>query len=170
MKNMDMLVRFIADGTLLPIVLIGAYALLFKVPSKGRYAAYCRILMAGLTAYLIAKYMATLYQPASERPFELMGVEPGAAYLDNPGFPSDHALFAAAIMFAVWFEARTKFWTGVLIALVALVCFGRVLALVHTPLDVLGGVLAATIGATWYLTPLTLKMKSKKLLRRKKAV
>lgn len=159
---MDTFIRIIADGTLLPIVLIGTYALLVKVPSKGRYAAYCRIAMAGLTAYLIAKYMATLYQPTGERPFEIMGIEPGAAYLNNPGFPSDHALFAGAILLAVWFETRHKVLAGTLAILVFLVCLGRVLAFVHTPLDVIGGLLAASIGAGWYFTALPFRKASKR--------
>lgn len=148
---MQTLIQFIADGAVIPVVLIGAYALIAKVPSKGRYAAYCRILMAGLTAFLIAKLLATLYQPAGERPFQILGVAPGAAYLDNPGFPSDHALFVTAIALAVWFETKSKVLTAILAALVVLVCVGRVLALVHTPLDVVGGILVALVGAAWYL-------------------
>src|ERR1700712_1680476 len=119
---MQTLIRLIADGTLVPIVLIGIFALIMKVPSKGRYEAYCRILMAGLTTYLVAKFMATLYQPVGERPFELLGVSPGAAYLNNPGFPSDHALFAASILYAVWFETRHKVLSWILAGLVILVC------------------------------------------------
>lgn len=149
---METLIRFIADGTVLLVILIGIYALVYRVPAKHRYEAYCRILMAGLTAFLLAKLLGTLYQPESMRPFELMGVNPGAAYLNNPGFPSDHALFVTAITLAVWFETRHKMLTGVLTVLVMLVCIGRVLALVHTPLDVVGGVLVACCGAAWYLT------------------
>ncbi len=141
-----------ADGALIPVVLIGIYALMYKVPSAHRYEAYCRILMAGLTAFLVAKLMATLYQPVGERPFEILGVSPGAAYLPNPGFPSDHALFATAITLAVWFETRHKLLTLTLVVLVALIGIGRVLALVHTPPDIAGGVLAACIGGAWYLT------------------
>ena len=160
--EMQTLIRLIADGTLVPIVLIGVYALIAKVPAKGRYQAYCRIVMAGLTAYLVAKFMATLYQPTGERPFELLGVAPGAAYLNNPGFPSDHALFAAAILYAVWFETKHKILSWTLLALVILVCVGRVLALVHTPLDVIGGLLAATVGAGWYLTAQSTKSGTEK--------
>lgn len=146
-----MLVKLIADGAVIPVVLIGAYMLAFKIPKGHRYEAYCRILMAGLTAYLVAKLLATLYQPSIERPFELMGVAPGAAYLQNSGFPSDHALFTAAITLAVWFETRMKKTTIALAFFTVLVCIGRVLALVHTPLDVTAGVLVALTGAVWYL-------------------
>ncbi len=158
---MDALIHIIADGAVLPVMAIGAYALIAKVPAKGRYQAYCRILMAGLTAYLIAKLLGTLYQPAVERPFELLGVAPGAAYLDNPGFPSDHALFVAAITLAVWFETKNKLLTGILAVFVVLVCVGRVLALVHTPLDIAGGLAVAAVGAGWYLTALPQSKKPK---------
>lgn len=149
---MKTLIHLIADGTLVPIVLLGAYALVYKVPAKHRYESYCRILMAGLTAFLVAKLLGTLYQPETLRPFELMGVDAGAAFLNNPGFPSDHALFATAITLAVWFETRHKAITLTLVALTLLVGVGRVLALVHTPLDVMGGILVACVGAGWYLT------------------
>jgi membrane-associated phospholipid phosphatase len=148
----DSLIKLLADGAVIPIVLIGAYALIWKVKKGKRFEAYCRILMAGLTAFLLAKLLAVLYQPAGERPFELLGAAAGASYLDNPGFPSDHALFTAAITFAVWFETRSKPLAITLAILTILVCIGRVLALVHTPLDVVGGIAVAALGAGWYIT------------------
>lgn len=149
---MDTFVSIVADGLVVPIVLIGAYALLVKVPKGTRYEAYCRVLMAGLTAFLLAKLLGAVYQPATERPFELLGVDPGASFLENPGFPSDHALFTAAITLAVWAETRAKWLTIGLVVLTVLVCVGRVLALVHTPLDVIGGMVVACVGGLWYLT------------------
>lgn len=145
------IVKLLADGAIVPIVLIAAYALLFKIPRGQRFNAYCRILMAGLTAYLIAKLLGSVYQPSGERPFEILGVAPGASYLNNPGFPSDHALFTAFLTLAVWFETRKRTVAVILTILTLLVCVGRVLALVHTPLDVIGGLVVASIGALWYL-------------------
>lgn len=147
---MDVVIRIIADGAVIPIVLIGAWALLFRVPKGQRFAAYSRVLMAGLTAYMIAKFAGAVYQPEGMRPFELMGVDPGASYLDNPGFPSDHVLFVTAITLSVWFETRMRGMTLVLIVLSALVAVGRVMALVHSPIDVVGGIAFALIGAVWY--------------------
>ena len=146
----DLLVKFVADGFVILVALIAAWALVFKIPKGKRFEAYCRILMAGLTAYLAAKLIASIYQPAVERPFELLGKSAGAAYLNNPGFPSDHALFAAVLTFAVWFETKRKATTLTLVALTLAMCVGRVLALVHTPLDVIGGLLIASIGTLWY--------------------
>ncbi|MBI3889495.1 phosphatase PAP2 family protein [Candidatus Saccharibacteria bacterium] len=146
----DFIIRVFADGAVVPIVLIGAYALLFQVQKNKRFEIYCRVLMAGLTAYLIAKLVGSVYQPASERPFELVGEVAKASYLNNPGFPSDHSLFVWAITFVVWFETRARKLAVVLVTLSLLVCIGRVLALVHTPLDVIGGFIIALIGAGWY--------------------
>lgn len=162
---MQELIRFIADGAVIIVVLIAVYALLVKVPKNRKYEAYCRILMAGLTAFLVAKLMATIYQmyfPAEVRPFQAQGVAPGAAYLDNPGFPSDHALFVTSILLAVWFETKHKALSVVLLILAIMVGIGRVLALVHTPLDVLGGIFAACVGGLWYLTPKYFAKKSSK--------
>lgn len=150
--EMQTLIHLIADGAVVPVIVIGIYALIYKVPKNRRYEAYCRVLMAGLTAFLVAKLLATLWQPAGERPFELLHVAAGAAFLNNPGFPSDHALFVTSIALAVWFETRDKVLSAVLVVLVVLVGIGRVLALVHTPLDVIGGIGVACIGALWYLT------------------
>lgn len=150
---MDAFIRLIADFLVPIIALIGAYALLFLLPKKAnRLQVYARVIMAGLTALLIAKLVAAIYQPDAARPFVQMGVEAKAAYLDNAGFPSDHVLFTTAIALAVLFETRKKSIAYVLFVLVALVAVGRILALVHTPLDVVGGFVFACFGALWYLT------------------
>ena len=149
--SLDIIIHLIADAFVIPVILVGAFVLLFKIPKGGRFEAYSRILMAGLTSYLIAKFIASVYQPSFERPFEILGVEPGALYLNNPGFPSDHALFVTAITAAVWFETKMKKTTILLATLVILICVGRVLALVHTPLDVIAGVVIGLVGAVWYL-------------------
>lgn len=148
---MDFLLRFIADYSVFIAVIVGAYALLRYVPNTSKFAAYSRVLMAGLTAYLLAQLIATVYQPADLRPFQELGVDPGAAFLDNPGFPSDHVLFVAAITLAVWFETRKKVLTLILATILVLVSVGRVVALVHSPLDVIGGLVIAALGAVWYL-------------------
>jgi undecaprenyl-diphosphatase len=146
----EAIIRLIADGMVLPIVGIAAYVLLFKVPKGRRVYAYSRIILAGLTAFLFAKLIGTVFQPEMLRPFEELGVTPGASFLDNPGFPSDHMLFVTAIVLAVWAETRMKKTTLVLACMALLVGVGRVLALVHTPFDIIGGVLIAILGALWY--------------------
>lgn len=145
------IIRFIADGAAVPIVLLAGFSLLFYIPKGQRFEAYKRIVLVGMTTYLLAKLLGSVYQPAEMRPFEMLGVSAGALYLNNPGFPSDHALFTTFLTLAVWFEARRKDIAIVLAVLTLLVCVGRVLALVHTPLDVVGGVFVACLGALWYV-------------------
>lgn len=142
-------IKLIADGTIIPIVLIAGYALLFLVPKTGRFEIYARVVMAGITAYLLAKLLASVYQPMGERPFQLSGAAPGALYLNNPGFPSDHALFAAFLTFTVWFVTHRWGLAALLAVLTIVMCTGRVLALVHTPLDIIGGIAVAGIGSLW---------------------
>lgn len=150
---MDMVVKIIADWLVVPVVLIGGYTLLFCLPKGKRYQTYLRVLMAGLTAYVAAKIIGLLYQPVEMRPFELLGIDPGASFLNNPGFPSDHALFVMAITLAVWFGAKQRTLAIICLILTILVGVGRILALVHTPLDVVGGFMIAWVGVFWYFLP-----------------
>lgn len=145
------MIRLFADWAVIPVVLIGSYVLVFRIPKGHRLEAYKRILMAGLTAYLLAKLIGSVYQPTTMRPFEELGTVAGASFLNNPGFPSDHTLFLMAIVCAVWFETRQRAIAIILFSLVLAVGIGRVLALVHTPVDVVGGIVIALMGAVWYL-------------------
>lgn len=158
---MELLIKLLADGLMIPLVLIAAYALLRKVPHTHRYDIFTRIFMAGISSYLVAKLIGALWQPESVRPFEKLGIDAGAAYLNNPGFPSDHLLFAAFLTLAVWYATRNRRITGLLIVMTILVAVGRVAAHVHTPLDVVGGVAFAVLGAVWYIRPGKLHVQKK---------
>ena len=152
---MDIVLKIVADGLVVPVVVLGVYALLRYVPKGSRYQTYARVLMAGLTAYAVAKIAGLLFQPSGLRPFEELGVDPGASFLENPGFPSDHALFTMAITLAIWFSTKRRALTIAALVLTLAVCVGRIVALVHTPLDIIGGLLIACTGVVWYLMPTT---------------
>lgn len=140
-----------ADGLVIIIALIAVAALLLKTPLADRYDRFTRVFMAGITSYVLAKFIGGLWQPEQLRPFERLGLDPGAAYLNNPGFPSDHALLAFFLVFAVWFATKNRKLTIILAVLAVLMCLGRVLALVHTPLDITGSLLISALGAVWYI-------------------
>lgn len=148
---MDLFVKFIADGLIVVIAAWAIGAILWQTPSAERYQRYTRLLMAGLTSYLLAKIVSVWWQPEQFRPFELQGVDPGSLYLDNPGFPSDHMLLAVFLVLAVWYATRNTKTTLILAVLAIVMGIGRILALVHTPLDIVGGVVFAVVGAVWYL-------------------
>ncbi len=144
----DLLIELIADLLVIPIVFIGVWAMI-RIPKAARYQRFARGMMAGLTALLFAKIASLLYQ--GERPFIELGVEPKAAYLSNPGFPSDHVLFVFAITFVVWASTKNRRISGLLLILSCLVALGRVLALVHTSIDVFGGIACALAAVfIWY--------------------
>lgn len=144
-----MLLRAIADGTL-ALILIVAVPLLYLGIRHDFWRKLPVLIMAGLSSLLVGKLMSLVYQPAIARPFIELGVEPGAAYIDNPGFPSDHALLATVAVAAVYMVTRNRTLTAMLGLLVIIMCIGRVLALVHTPLDVAAGIVAGLSGILWY--------------------
>lgn len=146
---MDSLIRLAADGTLVLILTVGGVLLLLELRSKF-WQRIPVVIMAGLTSLFAGKLMSLLYQPEIARPFEKLGVQAGAAYIDNPGFPSDHALLATVVVVAVYVLCKYRIVAHMLAVLVLLMCAARVAALVHTPLDVLFGVIAGLSGGIWY--------------------
>ncbi|PID32777.1 hypothetical protein CR956_00715 [Candidatus Saccharibacteria bacterium] len=146
----DLLVKIAADWLLIAIFLMAMYAFVFIVPRKRWWHWAWRIALAGVLTYLAARVIGHIYQPEGLRPFEKLGVNPGAAYLNNPGFPSDHVLFATFLTISVWFSTRKKNFVITMATLVLIMGAGRVLALVHTPLDVVGGALIAMLSIIYY--------------------
>lgn len=142
----DIIIRIMADGLVVPAVLIGGWVVL-RLPVKVRRERIARSIFTGLVALFLAKLLSLFYQEG-ERPFMILGVDPKAAYLNNPGFPSDHVLFVFTITFIVWASTKHKGWSTLLFALSVLIAIGRVAALVHTPLDVVGGFVAALLAGT----------------------
>lgn len=146
---MDTALRLVADGTLILIVVVSAPIILLWL-RKGTWTKLPILIMVGLTSLLVGKVMSLLYQPAFARPFLELGTQPGAAYIDNPGFPSDHALLATVAVIAVYVATRNKPLLVMLAAIVIVMGVGRILALVHTPLDVAAGIIAGISGSIWY--------------------
>jgi membrane-associated phospholipid phosphatase len=177
---MQTVVKLLADGLMIPIILIAFYALVWRVPRNDRFDRYTRIFMAGITSYFVAKIIGMIWQPEQLRPFEQLGVDPGAAYLNNPGFPSDHALFATFLTLAVWYGTRSRALSVLMGLLTVAVCVGAALlclvapwSLALSPLLGLASALAfltfvACIGAVWYKTYAKTRLKTHLARRAKK--
>lgn len=147
-----MFTQLFADGGLIAVIFlsaaVGVYWFVKEKPDLRTLAPY--VLMAGLTSLLAGKLLSLL--PIKEvRPFVEQGVQAGAAFINNPGFPSDHALLATVVVMAVYVLTPYKKTAYGLMALTLLMCIARVLALVHTPLDIAGGIAAGLVGTVWYL-------------------
>lgn len=149
---METLIKLGADGLL--FVIIAASGACFLLANKPRTWPHILpvVVMAGLTSLLVGKVMSLLYQPAVARPFLEKGVTAGAAYINNPGFPSDHMLLATVVVAMVFFTTPYRKTAIVLAALTLCMGIARVLALVHTPLDIAGGMLAGLAGVIWYFS------------------
>ena len=145
---MDNVIPLIADVLVVPVVLTAAWVML-RLPRDRRWQAIGRGIVVALTALLFAKIAAQFYQGV--RPFVELGVDPKASFLPNPCFPSDHALLVFTATFVVWASTKNTKLTLLLLSLSTLVAVGRVLALVHTPIDILGGFMCALLAAfVWY--------------------
>lgn len=148
---MSDIIHLLADGLIIPVALGAVYAFIWKIPRAEKPRAYSLLIVTGVTTYLLAQLVAAVWQPDAARPFIEAGAKAGALYLPNPGFPSDHALFCAFLTLGVWFITRQKRLAIAMGIMTVLICIGRVLALVHTPLDVIGGIVIACLGAVWLL-------------------
>jgi membrane-associated phospholipid phosphatase len=145
------MLRFLADYTLVVIIAVSAAVLLYDGVKRGAWRQYPYLIMAGLTSLLFGKLLSLAYQPSEERPFLSQGVAAGAAFIDNPGFPSDHALLGVVVVVGVYALTGRRSLSVGLAGIVVIMMVARVLALVHTPLDIFGGLIAGLFGALWYL-------------------
>ncbi len=149
---MEHLVKFIADGLLFVIIAIAGSAGVYHVVRNHKIKQFAPLaVMAGLSSLYVAKVVSLIYQPSAARPYVEQGLQAGASFIDNPGFPSDHALFATVIVIMLYALTPYKKLAIGLFGLVIIMGIGRTLALVHTPVDVIGGMVIASLGALWYL-------------------
>ncbi len=146
----SLIIKIMADWLLVVIFVMAMYSFLFLVPRKKWWSWAWRIVLVGVLTYGLAKLAGYIYQPEVLRPFEKLGTEPGATYLANPGFPSDHALFAMFLTVAVWVSTRNKIMAGIMATLTVIMSVGRVLALVHTVPDVIAGMVISLVGLFIY--------------------
>jgi undecaprenyl-diphosphatase len=109
------------------------------------------VLAVGATlalTFLIGQVAAAAY--AEQRPFQAHRVHQLVAHAGGQSFPSDHATAAFGMALAVLVFLSRR-WGAALLVLAGLIGFARVYDGLHYPGDILGGLLAATIGVTLVL-------------------
>lgn len=124
-------------------VFLGGGLLAWQLPPEKRTSFILTALIALPLAFVLGEIAGLLFQ--NPRPFVELGVSPLVPHEANNGFPSTHALIAMTVAFTTFLYDRKIGW--VLLGMAVLVGIGRVLALVHSPLDVAGSALIA-ISAT----------------------
>jgi undecaprenyl-diphosphatase len=127
------------EGALAALVL--AY-LLYSQPriSKIRWAITTGLML--VVSFIGAQIAGAVY--SDPRPFVTGHFKPLISHARDNGFPSDHALLAAAIVAAVLLVSR--YWAVLFILISVLVDWARVGAGIHHVIDVLGSSLIVLIG------------------------
>lgn len=119
-------------------IIIGVAVIIWlKLQSDDKKRLALILIGSGLLALLLAKIGAWLYFDA--RPFTHPGVVALFSHRADNGFPSDHTLLATVIAASVYLFRRRSGMA--LLGLAALVGAARVLAHVHSPVDIVGAML-----------------------------
>jgi undecaprenyl-diphosphatase len=93
--------------------------------------------LAGLMAAIFDKIFSHLYY--DPRPFVTHQLQPLVAHAADNGFPSEHTLFSIALATVIFFyRPRIGIAAGVIALIVGV---SRVAAHVHSPIDILAGVI-----------------------------
>lgn len=132
---MDGLIIFCAKYLIVAIVLLVGWAWLRSPrPQKIKFAIAA--VVAGATALFLAELAGKLfYDP---RPFVARGVKPLVQHAPENGFPSGHTWISMTATALLYYYGRSFFLVSLVITIV--VGTARVLALVHSPIDIAGGI------------------------------
>ncbi len=107
------------------------------------------IILAGAIAFILSRIASRLYY--DPRPFVTEHVKPLIPHAADNGFPSDHALLTGTLTAITYFFKKNI--ANIMLALTVIIGIARVLAKVHSPLDIAGGWIFGIIGsvAGYYL-------------------
>lgn len=145
---MNRIIVFSAQYLLVFVVLLLAIAWL-KTAKQIKIKFLVATILSGIIALVISRIASKLY--FDPRPFVTQHVKPLFPHAADNGFPSDHALLTGTLTAITYFYSK-KFavWMTILTFLVGL---ARVLAKVHSPLDIAAGWVFGIIGAvtSYYL-------------------
>ncbi len=155
---MDSLIIFAAKYLIGAIVLVLAYVWL-RANKQTKLQMMVVVVLAGVLALILSRIAGKLY--FDPRPFVRSGVKPLIPHMADNGFPSDHALLSMTLTAALYFYSKK----GALFASVITlgVSTARVLAHIHSPIDIAGawviGIVTATVvyygvrALPWFKTP-----------------
>ncbi len=139
---MDSIIIFTAKYVIGLVVLVVAYVWL-RLPKRTKLEMAATMFLAGVFALLVSRLLSHFY--FDPRAFVRSGVRPLIAHAADNGFPSDHALFAMTLTTVLYFYSK-KWAVGAYLLTVA-VSFSRVLAHVHSPIDIAGAWLIGAASA-----------------------
>lgn len=146
---MDPIIIFTAKYVLV-FVALGALLAWLRAKNNMKLEFAIAIVVAGIIAIVISRIAAKLY--FDPRPFVSEHVKPLISHAADNGFPSDHALLTMTLTAITYFY--NKKIAGAMLVLTILVGVARILAKVHSPLDIGAGWIIGIIGAaaSYYIT------------------
>jgi undecaprenyl-diphosphatase len=139
---MDQIIIFCAKY-LLVFVVLGLVVTFFRVSPENKKRLIVAVIAGGIVAFILSRIGGHLID--DPRPFVTRHVTPLIPHGPDNGFPSDHALFTGLLTAVTFFFSKKI--ASIMAVLTVMVGVARVLALVHSPLDIAGGWVFAAIGA-----------------------
>ena len=139
---MNQIIIFVAQYFFILVILLLIVSW-YYVSKPKRLEYIVTVIVAGIIAFVLSRIASKLYY--DPRPFVVEHVKPLFPHLKDNGFPSDHALLTGTLT-AVAYIYNKKFASYMLVITI-LIGTARVLAKVHSPLDITGGWLMGVIGA-----------------------
>ncbi|HVS78685.1 MAG TPA: phosphatase PAP2 family protein [Candidatus Saccharimonadales bacterium] len=157
---MNSLIIFGAKYLFVFVVLI--YLLAWAQASKKyKIQMAVTLILAGIVAIILDKVGSKVYY--DPRPFVTHNVKPLVTHIADNGFPSEHTVFTASLSMALFFF-RPKMGIASFVLAVLVGC-SRVAAHIHSPIDIVGGLLIGIIAgaAGYYLCPQVMRLWKPKL-------
>lgn len=137
--------RLIADAAQYGFIVsfLIAAAVWLRLPRRQKIELLVAGLVGAALCLALVKLGGALYY--DPRPFVTQHVVPLFSHPADNGFPSDHTVLTMFVALSVLYYSRT--WGLVLVAVSLLAGVARVLAGVHTPVDILAAVAMAAFAA-----------------------
>lgn len=144
---MGSIIIFTAKYLFLAVVLILGFVWL-KAGKTKKIELVAATILAGILAYGLMKFASWLYY--DPRPFVAQHIKPLVSHGADNGFPSEHTVFTMMVSSVIYlYNKRLGF---IALAITLIVGTSRVLAHVHSPIDIVAGVaIGATAGAAGYM-------------------
>ncbi len=140
---MNSIVIFCAEYLFIFVILIAVVAWLRAKGGDVKLRFVVVTILAGVIALALARLAGALY--FDPRPFVAEHVAPLIPHAPDNGFPSDHALLTMTLTAAVYFFNKKA--AGAMLILTIIVGIARVLAKVHSPIDIGAGWAIGIMGA-----------------------
>ena len=156
--HVDQAVSYLAQyGFILSFVV--AFIVWLRLPRRQKVELLVAGVAGGIVCYALIKIGGALYYDT--RPFVTQGVAPLFPHAADNGFPSDHTAITMFLGLCVLVVSRP--WGLVLVAISLVAGLARVLAHVHSPIDIVGATAMAAVAAAvgWLIARWILEQRSR---------